>query len=307
MAGGYTHVTLADRAHARLEQVEGLGGDEILAIGTLPSTCILGAVGPDYPYLAVAALGRKQGVWADRMHYENTADPLRHGVRRLRATPPSNNRFRALSWLFGYASHVATDLTIHPVVMRKVGPYQGNEAAHRICEMNQDVHIWKSRDLGGIPDAEYFTALYDQNTEAGKLHPAIAELWAGMLSHTYPDAAQDANLESWHTGFHRAITAVSNLPVFARHLLGGGGQAYPVKVDPQFVENLETPAGRMHFDAVCERAVDNILWMWSRIGRALAASTPAAAEQELAAIPAANLDTGLYLDQPDRLAMWGDR
>lgn len=304
MAGGYTHVTLADRAHLRLEQVEGLDGDDLLAVGTLPSTCILGAVGPDYPYLAVAALGLKQDVWADRMHYENTAEPIRHAVRWLRDNRAAPHRPYALSWLFGYASHVATDLTIHPVVMRKVGPYQGNEVAHRTCEMNQDVHIWKSRRLGDISEAEYFGALYDQNTVDGKLHPAISQLWTSMLAHAYPAAPRDADLQSWHSGFHRAISLVGNLPVFARHLLAGKGQAYPVTVDPQYVENLDTPAGRMHFDKVCDRAVENIVWMWNRIGRAMAASTPAGAEQELAVVPAANLDTGLYLDQPGRLAMW---
>ena len=34
---------------------------------------------------------------------------------------------KGLAWLLGYCAHVATDVTIHPVVEMKVGPYDENK------------------------------------------------------------------------------------------------------------------------------------------------------------------------------------
>ena len=37
---------------------------------------------------------------------------------------------------------MTTDMTIHPVVELRVGPYKGNEGEHRRCEMHQDAFIF---------------------------------------------------------------------------------------------------------------------------------------------------------------------
>lgn len=305
MAGGFAHVTLVDRAHARLDEVEGLSEDDILDIGTLPTACQLGAAGPDYPYLAVAGLQRGEGHWADLMHYRRTGQPLRVGIAVLRAMPKGPDRARALAWLFGFAAHIATDLTIHPVVLAKVGPYAENKAEHRTCEMHQDVHIWSSRDIGDIERSEYFDALYDPNTVEGRLHPAIAAIWTAMLRETYPDdyEKKPPAFDAWHAGFHRAIDMVEDMPIFARHMLAHTGQAYPKQVDRQYIEDLETPAGRLHYDDICKRAEDNILALWSILGRALNAGDDDV-EAIVARIPDGDLDTGRLLADSETYAMW---
>jgi len=307
MAGGFAHVTLVDRAHLRLDEVHGLTEDDVFNIGSLGTACQLGAVGPDYPYLALAGLAFGQDRWADLMHYERTAEPLRAGIRALRAVPAAPERHRALAWLFGFAAHIATDLTIHPVVMMKVGPYKGNEAAHRTCEMNQDVHIWTSRNLGKVGQAEYFDVLYESNTEGGRLSPAVAGLWDAMLRHTHPQAYDEKApaFDAWHAGFHRAVDVAEDLPIFARHLLAGKGQAYPTKVDAQFIDGLATPHGLMHYDKVCALAEDNILKLWSILARALHAPE-GEVEAVLAELPDGDLDTGRLLADPNVYALWSN-
>ena len=64
---------------------------------------------------------------------------------RLEATPgftdegmEGEEKRKRLAWLFGYAAHVTMDVTIHPIVELKVGPYAENKRAHRVCEMHQD-------------------------------------------------------------------------------------------------------------------------------------------------------------------------
>lgn len=50
--------------------------------------------------------------------------------------------------------HVAADITVHPVVELKVGPYAQNQTAHRTCEMNQDAFIWQRLNLGELGYAD---------------------------------------------------------------------------------------------------------------------------------------------------------
>src|SRR3546814_8810785 len=42
------------------------------------------------------------------------------------------------------------DVTLHPCINSKVGPYAQNKRAHRVCEMNQDVHAFQRLNLGAV-------------------------------------------------------------------------------------------------------------------------------------------------------------
>jgi len=166
MAGGFVHITAAAEALGRLGDVEGLAPADKLAISQFMPFVEVGAVGPDYPYLG------RQPEWADRMHYENTGEVICNGLRVLRRREPGVLRIRCLAWLLGYAAHVATDLTIHPVVLRRVGPYEENKTAHRTCEMHQDAYIcWPRRNLGALGLADYFRENINHcSTDDGRLH-----------------------------------------------------------------------------------------------------------------------------------------
>jgi len=94
----------------------------------------LGAVNPDYPYLALGDSGA--AAWADEMHYNHTVAMMHSGIKHIHDISDNNARGKCIAWLLGYAAHVTTDVTIHPIVQLKVGPYEQNKKGHRVCEMN---------------------------------------------------------------------------------------------------------------------------------------------------------------------------
>ncbi|MDD3473368.1 MAG: zinc dependent phospholipase C family protein, partial [Syntrophaceae bacterium] len=90
------------------------------------------------PYLSL-----KTGTvnWADLMHYETTNGIVLHGYADIKNTwvegPLRPTDERILAWLFGYASHLIADATIHPIVEAIVGPYEENSKEHQLCETTQ--------------------------------------------------------------------------------------------------------------------------------------------------------------------------
>lgn len=82
MPGAYAHITLVNLARepARLEAGPGIPDAAALALGRWFRYCELGAVSPDYPYLALRS---SANAWADRMHYEHTGDMVKAGVEAV--------------------------------------------------------------------------------------------------------------------------------------------------------------------------------------------------------------------------------
>jgi len=76
----------------------------------------LGAVGPDYPYLSELKNNLlKLHSWADRMHYENTGEFVKHGIANLSKLKEQNTQqdFEiCLSWLCGYVTHLLAQSSI---------------------------------------------------------------------------------------------------------------------------------------------------------------------------------------------------
>lgn len=305
MAGGFAHLTAVAVARGKLVEVEGFSQDDKRRLSQFETFMDVGAVGPDYPYLGF------QSAWADRMHYEKTGEAIRNGIRALRASRPEAP-IRALAWLLGYGAHVATDLTIHPVVERRVGKYAENKTEHRTCEMHQDAYIWPRRNLGEIGLADYFRITIEPcSTEDGSLHPDIMQLWENMLRSTYaPEFVSDApNFSAWNKGFKRIVDTIDDVGLFVpftRHVLASRGIAYPTpgEVDLTFIENLDTPEGRMGYDAVFDRATSSIIKIWSLIGRAYRAEATGESEAILSEIPDGNLDTGHYLSDETQFVFW---
>tara|TARA_R110002072_G_scaffold211424_1_gene368948 strand:- start:2346 stop:3272 length:927 start_codon:yes stop_codon:yes gene_type:complete len=305
MAGGFAHITAAAEALGRLGEVEGLTAADKMSITQFIPFVEVGAVGPDYPYLG------GQSEWADKMHYRETGEVIRNGVRILRDYEPGGARSRCLAWILGYAAHVATDLTIHPIVQARVGPYEQNKTQHRTCEMNQDAFIWHRRNLGELGLADYFRVNITQcSTDEGRLNTDVVELWQQMLELTYPDdvANDPPEFDRWNTGFRRIVDTIDDLGSFfsfTRHLLASQGVAYPSTegVDMTFIENLDTPEGKMHYSDIFDRAVGSIVTVWSHIGIALHAPNQEERDQALALIPDGNLDTGEALAS-NELIFW---
>jgi len=123
--------------------------------------CVLGAVSPDYPNLA----GGNDAQWAEAMHCFRACEMIASGIRRVRYSK-GIVRAKQMAWLLGYCAHVVTDVTIHPVVEARVGVYAENQRHHRICEMNQDSHIYRRMNLGEIGASDKFALTVAQCGDA---------------------------------------------------------------------------------------------------------------------------------------------
>lgn len=304
MSGAYTHLTIANDARALARKI-GLRRTTLAAIGTHLKYVELGAVSPDYPYLSIK---RSQTRWADTMHYTNTASFLRAAVASVYSSSPEQQP-KQIAWLLGFASHVITDMTIHPVIELKVGPYVGNETAHRVCEMHQDAHIFPRLNVGSAALTQHLKtgiATCNATDASDALDPAIERVWVDALVATYPDeAASDApKPSSWHRGFRRALSLVSDvnhLFPLARHVGISCGLTYPrlAEVDKQYTTSLATPEGPMDLDHLYERARSNVLEMWKGLDAALVHGR----SDELDALEDWNLDTGRSV-ATNRLVLW---
>lgn len=296
MPGAYAHLTLVNmiREPARLES-HGLSPEAIISILDYFRFCELGAVSPDYPYLDM--LHHDAAPWADRMHYERTGDMIKTGVSLVKKLDGAS-RQKAFSWLLGYASHVVTDVTIHPVVELKVGVYQENKGKHRICEINQDAYIFQRLNLGEIGLAEHLeSGIWGccDKPDSGKLDPVIASTWRSMLETCYPNPCQTNPpvIDNWHASFKFVVDKAEEggaLPPFARHVAVNIGLTYPAvaDIDTQYIQGLATPIGAMSYDQVFDRAMENVLGVWSSIANAVFKNDTA----YQVAIQNWNLDTG---------------
>lgn len=299
MAGGIAHIVMANFLIVnRLKAIGALKKRAGNLLGWLPYF-ELGAVAPDYPYLG------GQGAWADAMHYRKTGEVIRAGAMALRGLAEGEAKDKGLAWLLGYASHVGTDIAVHPVVELKVGTYKGHEAEHRRCEMHQDVWVWKEMKLGCLDDAEYLrNNIATCRDDFYGLEESVENLWRSMLRRTYPElfSAQPPNFDTWHLTYYRMVEAACSMGgkgpfvAFARHMLDVKAVAYPDpdEIDDQYINNLRVPGGgTMGYGEVFAKAVGfNASW-WDAIGNALDALDDDAARRALSIIPDANLDMGI--------------
>ncbi|MDA8447320.1 zinc dependent phospholipase C family protein [Paracidovorax valerianellae] len=273
MPGAYAHITAVNVAKAKARGV--LSNESMLALGTKFQFAELGAVSPDYPYL-----GFGQGVWADQMHYKNTAALLRSGVEGVRKLTGSE-RQKALSWLLGVACHMTADMTIHPIVEGIVGPYEQNKAAHRTCEMHQDAFIFPELKVGEVGLTKHLNTGIGSCGAPGNalaLDPTIKRLWLQMLKQSYPAAVAEVAVEpdpdKWHSGFCtilKTLRGATALFPFARHVAANEGLLYPApeQVSLEYVKNLKTPEGSMGYKVLFDRAVENIIIVWQGIEAAV--------------------------------------
>ena len=308
MPGAYAHITLVNilKETPRLEAIPGFPRAAIPAVLDYFKFCELGAVSPDYPYLA---LGDKDSAkWADAMHYTQTGQMIHAGIRRVR-TMQGETQNKCLAWLLGYSAHVTTDVTIHPVVELKVGSYHGHEKEHRICEMHQDAHIFHRLNLGEIGLSEHLDSGISaccETTNKNKMDQDIARLWDEMLRDVHPADYQSnrPDIHKWHKGFRFVVDKIgeegNKLMPIARHVAVGLGLTYPARneIDKQFVENLKVPNGRLHYDVIFDNAIKNVGNVWQMVASGVITRD----ENYAGKISAWNLDTGR--DDKDKLVFW---
>lgn len=310
MPGGYAHITLVNQMRERVDAAPDMPTNVRIAYGDYPNYCELGGVSPDYPYLD--ALNKNSPPWADLMHYTNTTDFIRAGARRI-WTMSGAQQTKCLAWLLGYTAHVVGDVTIHPIVERKVGPYAQNKTHHRICEMHQDAYIFQRLNVGKVGLAEYLDKeqnglrACNRGNDAKRIDADIFDLWNAILAEIHPGTHRlnPPDIDAWHKGFGRAVDLIeegSALPALARHVavnVAGATYPEPGEVDhAEYINALQTPEGPMTYDAIFDRARDNVAQAWAWIGEDIANREI----ERLNGLGQWNLDTGR--DQNNVLAYW---
>jgi hypothetical protein len=275
--GSYAHITLVNVAREpdRIESGPGLPNPAALALSRWLKFCELGAVSPDYPYLAIGVSGA--AAWADLMHYQHTGDMVKAGVEEVRGLT-GDLRDKAFAWLLGYAAHVITDATIHPVVQLKVGPYAQNKRAHRECEMHQDSYIFQRLDVGGVGIGDYLKSGIKKCCGAdGSLDSAISNTWSAMLQRCYPQdfSNNPPSIARWHKSYTEVLETIGqgcHLIPIARHVSVDCGLTYPLvqEVDrAAYIDSLETPHGQLPYDEIFEKAIAHVIEGWHLIGEAV--------------------------------------
>ncbi|WP_345861496.1 zinc dependent phospholipase C family protein [Shewanella algae] len=307
MPGAYAHLTLVNslRQPLELEAVTHMPKDAIRALLKHFKYCELGAVSPDYPYLALNDRQQAKS-WADKMHYQHSGEMLKAGVRHL-ACSEGEERDKGLAWLLGYCAHVITDVTVHPVIEMKVGPYKENADAHRYCEMHQDAYIYPKLNLGAIGLSEHLDSGIAACCDATgqKLDPVIERLWDNCFKDVYIEewASNAPAINDWHKGFITVVDKIAEegnrLLPFARHLGVKFAVLYPEQeqIEKTYL-TLTTPEGDMHYDAIFLRARENVKHFWQLIASGVLEQDSAYLES----IKDWNLDTGR--DAAGKLAFW---
>ncbi len=263
----------------------------------------LGAMSPDYPYLHIG--DSASSAWADSMHYKNVGDRIREGINYVKLLD-DNEKYKALAWLLGYVAHVVTDVTIHPVVELKVGVYEENKRDHRICEMSQDLYIYRRLNTGELNRAHLETgiATCTDDGDPGRIDPVIRSLWEKMLQSSEPEFYKNEHpkIDLWHSKFQfmMTIALAEGLFRWSRHTITTSlGLQYPPEPQLEFCESLSTPGGvQMSYDDIFNKAKENVHEHWGFVLRACLTDDVI----DLSCFKNWNLDTGK--DEQGNITFW---
>lgn len=276
MPGAFAHITLVNIALEKVRKVSpDLFPKEIIkALSYNFKFCELGAVSPDYPYLDIT--NKESAPWADAMHYTRSGEMIYAGIDYIKNLPDGLPKRKAIAWLFGYVAHMVADVTIHPIIELKVGPYKENKTAHRRSEMHQDSYIFAKINLGEIGVSEHVESICKCGKD-GVIDSAVSLMWSEMLNKVHAEAfiTNPPKIESWHKAFDLMVNKIAEeghqlLPL-ARHVAVDCGLTYPKfkEIDYQYIRDLKTPSGPMHYDEIFDFAVDNVVNIWTIIARAI--------------------------------------
>jgi hypothetical protein len=308
MAGTFTHWMVAEQALAEYDRLPQKHPFFPTLLNLSHFVC-LGAVGPDYPYLT-ELIGSyfKTHSWADRMHYENTGEFIRHGIKNLVGL--EGDAFNTcLAWLCGFATHLVTDSVIHPVVNAIVGPYIFNKTEHRHCELTQDCYIFHEIKGVEVGYSDYVT-LFKMCSDPGdtaKINTHLGSFWSETLKASHPTATpwfDKVEPDTWHKNFlSRISSATDPMPVF-RHFEQEKDLAYK-KTDEltaaekqRFIEEVRLPGnktGEFRKNAF-DKAVGVVIDTWNHLFVDIKDNNP---DRSAAYIRNWNLDTGVNEDKPD--------
>ncbi|MDC0610766.1 zinc dependent phospholipase C family protein [Vibrio sp.] len=270
MPGAFAHITAVNKMILSDYFVREFDSDARRILTMNQPFMELGSLAPDFPYLVFG--NKPQALWADIMHSSGVNSCLIEMIQYVKSLQ-GQSFAKAYAWLSGYLAHIVADITIHPVIERTVGHYKENKNLHRVCEMHQDAHIWHRMGLGDIGNKERVSRTLECcSGRDSPLDPILIDIWSlGLLSIDMPNKVEMPNIRLWFESFQKVINVVEDnyqLFPFSRHVAAFVGLKYPdIKdIQPQFINNLPTPAGRMPYDELFDLCVDevghylNLLW-----------------------------------------------
>jgi hypothetical protein len=293
-------------------------------IGEKNNFVVMGAAGPDYPYLTDILLTSVlpiEHTWANRMHYENTLSFVKEGVKTLISMDKDGDSFSIrLAWFCGFVSHILADSYMHPVVNSIVrGTYLFTHEEHGQCELIQDIYIFKklkNEDIvvsnprgGNLGYLRILEECSDPNDEGrNRIHPEIGSFWRELLEAAHPDAGEyfeEIVPDRWHHNYKSRVNFVAEPGAIFRHVVGLTGRAYKrdSEITPEerekYIDNLRLPNGEAS-DYLTEfnRAIGIIVNIWLKLFKDVAEGNP-----DLVAtyIKDWNLDTGV---DESRIDLW---
>ena len=302
MAGAFTHLIIVDTlCREKLDSIPNLKGSVRTALSNCTQYCKLGAVSLDCPYFVynTGATG-----YGNVMHYLRTADFIRYGVENILTMNFTQTDTRAcIAWIFGYAAHIVTDLTLHPLIGKKFGDYStssSNQKAHRICELHQDAYLYYKKTGLNIRDVNFldFSTLLDcsVNQNMNHLNPKIVDLWSQILR-KYDPLEVRKYLRLYLKSIQPSNWYASYLNIFQRFVTHGGeyfqhkGMAFPKTkdIDQKYMTNFPKSDGTMIcIDDLIAIAMENVLKTWTQLVQVLDKE-----DIGLFKLANANLDTGL--------------
>jgi hypothetical protein len=274
---------------------------------------MMGAAGPDYPYLTDVASGMLGGHnWANRMHYENTSLIVELGAERLSKMNKDGKDFDiCLSWLCGYVSHVIADSFLHPVVNSVVGGiYIFTHADHRNCEMTWDVYIFKKETNDEIRYANprkgfgYLNILKDcsDTNNPNRLYPSVSGLWTALLKDAHPNAENyfDSLVpDKWHENYMKRVDFIADPKPIFRHVWGIEDFVYKTSIEIEkdkeayvkYIEKVKLPDKReVHFDVAFDQTLQKVADVWLSLFKGIETASTDNMEEYLKDW---NLDTGV--------------
>ncbi len=303
MAGAFTHFVICDVAKRKRQAI----GTPLWQLLNKHSEFLyLGSVSPDLPYLSFKT-GKVH--WANVMHHEKTNSIAISGYDELRRA--WNARTEAeeikLAWLFGYASHLIADATIHPVVQAIVGVYEQNKEEHRICEMTQDSLIYyMKKNEADIAYAEFSAIL--KHCKNSEHFDKLMQFWKEHVVLNYEDKGEEPDTKLWFTTFTSAIDVAEGSPAarfFSRHIDIVADYTYKTNDEirnnypnyyEKYFQKAKLPNGstgsftKYGFD----KAVQNLTTAWSTLYTGLSSAAPVVSD----IIKNWSLDTGVDMDSP---------
>ena len=286
MACAFAHITMTELMN-RNELLSVIIPDEVInIIHSNIKFCNFGSICPDVSYLA------GEPTWSDLMHYNNTGAFVVTAIQELKNLN-GKEKDKCSAWLFGYVSHMVTDMVIHPIIEKKVGEYYAapeNELNHRIHEMHQDVFIMKNKLDIEISKCKLIESRIKECGDGNILDAQITKFWGNILKKVYNNNGATPGIDKWYRSASNMLdiseegeidSAIPKKIMATGHALKIGiiemskenGYVYPalneINDKGDYFIDLPTPQGPDNYLNIFNHAIAEVKNAWKILADAL--------------------------------------